>query len=220
MSAEFVAGAEATARACLVDLRTSLIVRPAKPEDAATIANLVRELAVYERLEQFATATQDDFLQHLFGPEDAVTIANLVRELAVYERLEQFATATQDDFLQHLFGPRPFAEAIMAEIEGESVGFALFFTTFSTFRGQPGLYLEDIYVKPEQRGRGVGKALLARIAKLAIDRGLGRLEWAVLTWNSPAIGFYAKLGAHPLNDWTTYRLSDGPLTELAALARP
>jgi GNAT superfamily N-acetyltransferase len=183
MSAEFTAGAGTTARACSADSGTSVVVRPARPEDSATIANLVRELAVYERLEQFARATQDDFLQHLFGP-------------------------------------RPYAEAIMAEVGGEPVGFALFFATFSTFRGQPGLYLEDIYVKPAQRGRGIGKALLVTLAKLAIDRGLGRLEWAVLNWNSPAIGFYDKLGARPLNDWTTYRLSDGALAELAALSRP
>ncbi len=151
-------------------------------------------------------------------PEDAGTIVNLVRELAVYEKLEQFAIATADDFLEHLFGPRPYAEAIVAEADGKSVGFALFFPTFSTFRGQPGVYLEDIYVKPEYRGHGIGKALLARIARLAIDRGLGRLEWAVLNWNSPAIGFYRVLGARSLDDWTTYRLSDGPLAELAALA--
>ncbi len=151
-------------------------------------------------------------------PDDSATIANLVYELAVYEKLEQYARATPDDFRQHLFGPRPYAEAIMAEVDGEPVGFALFFPTFSTFRGQPGFYLEDIYVRPAHRGRGIGKALLAALAKLAIDRGLGRLEWAVLNWNSPAIGFYQRLGARPLGDWTTYRLSDAPLTALAALA--
>ncbi len=122
------------------------------------------------------------------------------------------------DFHRHLFGPRPYAEAILAEIDGEAVGFALFFPTFSTFRGQPGLYLEDLYVKPAYRGRGIGKALLATLAKLAIDRGLGRLEWAVLNWNSPAIEFYRSLGAGPLDEWTTYRLCDGPLAELAARA--
>ncbi len=149
---------------------------------------------------------------------DAGTIANLVHELAVYEKLEEFARATAEDFHRHLFGPRPYAEAILAEIDGEAVGFALFFPTFSTFRGQPGLYLEDIYVKPSHRGRGIGKALLATLAKLAIDRGLGRLEWAVLNCNSPAIEFYRSLGAGPLDEWTTYRLCDGPLAELAAQA--
>ena len=126
-------------------------------------------------------------------PADAATIANLVYELAVYEKLEPFARATPDDFRHHLFGPRPYAEAIVAEIDGEPVGFALFFPTFSSFRGQPGLYLEDVYVRPVHRGRGIGKALLAKLAKLAMDRGLGRLEWAVLNWNSPAIGFYRSL---------------------------
>lgn len=151
-------------------------------------------------------------------PDDAATIANLVYELAVYEKLEQFARATGDNFRHNLFGPRPYAEAIVAEIDGELVGFALFFPTFSTFRGQPGLYLEDLYVRPVHRGRGIGKALLATLARLARDRGLGRLEWAVLNWNSPAIGFYRSLGARPMDEWTVYRIDDGPLAELAALA--
>jgi GNAT superfamily N-acetyltransferase len=163
-------------------------------------------------------AAQPAFSIRWARPDDAATLANLVYELAVYEKLEQFARATPDDFRQHLFGPRPCAEALVAEIDEEPVGFALFFPTFSTFRGQPGLYLEDIYVKPVQRGRGVGKTLLATVAKIAVDRGLGRLEWAVLNWNSPAIGFYHSLGARPLDDWTTYRLSDGPLAELAEAA--
>ncbi len=168
--------------------------------------------------EDAETGQQRSFSIRPARPDDATAIANLVYELAVYEKLEQFAMATPDDFQRHLFGARPYAEAIMAEVDGKPVGFALFFHTFSTFRGQPGLYLEDIYVKPEHRGRGIGKTLLATIAKLALDRGLGRLEWAVLNWNSPAIGFYQGLGAEPLDDWTTYRLSDGPLTKLAAQA--
>ncbi len=167
---------------------------------------------------EFAGRTPPAFSIRPARAEDAATIANLVYELAVYEKLEQFARATPEDFRQHLFGPRPYAEAMVAEIDGEPVGFALFFPTFSTFRGQPGLYLEDIYVRPVHRGRGIGKALLARLAKLALDRGLGRLEWAVLNWNSPAIGFYRGLGARPLEDWTTYRIIDGPLAELAVLA--
>jgi GNAT superfamily N-acetyltransferase len=167
---------------------------------------------------EFAVGTQAAFSIRPARPEDAATIANLVYELAVYEKLEQFARATADDFRQHLFGPRPYAEAIVAEIDEEPVGFALFFPTFSTFRGQPGFYLEDIYVRPAHRGRGIGKALLTTVAKIAMDRGLGRLEWAVLNWNSPAIGFYRGLGAQPLEDWTTYRINDGPLAELAARA--
>jgi len=167
---------------------------------------------------EFAVGTQPAFSIRPARPEDAATIANLVYELAVYEKLEQYARATPEDFRDHLFGPRPYAEAMVAEIYGEQVGFALFFPTFSTFRGQPGLYLEDVYVRPVHRGRGIGKALLATVAKIAMDRGLGRLEWAVLNWNSPAIGFYHGLGARPLDDWTTYRINDGPLAELAALA--
>ncbi len=165
-----------------------------------------------------AVESQPAFSIRPARPEDAATIANLVYELAVYEKLEQFARATPDDFRQHLFGPRPYAEAIVAEIDEEPVGFALFFPTFSTFRGQPGLYLEDIYVRPVHRGRGIGKALLTTVAKIAMDCGLGRLEWAVLNWNSPAIRFYRGLGARPLDDWTAYRINDGPLAELAAQA--
>ena len=166
----------------------------------------------------FAAGYQQDYAIRPATPDDTATIANLVYELAVYEKLEEFARATADDFHRHLFGPRPHAEAIMAEVDGKAVAFALFFPTFSTFRGQPGLYLEDVYVQPAYRGRGIGKALLATLAKIAIDRGLGRLEWAVLNWNSPAIQFYRSLGAGPLDEWTTYRLCDGPLAELAAQA--
>jgi GNAT superfamily N-acetyltransferase len=147
--------------------------------------------------------------------EDCGTIANLVFELAVYERLEQFARATADDFRDHLFGPRPCAEVVLAEIGGDPVGFALAFTTFSTFRGKPGLYLEDIFVRSQYRGRGIGKALMATVARLARERGFARLEWAVLDWNAPAIGFYRSLGAQPMDQWTNFRLEDGPLERLA-----
>jgi GNAT superfamily N-acetyltransferase len=151
-------------------------------------------------------------------PEDAETLANLIRELAVYEKLEAFAQATPAALRQHLFGPRPYAEAIMAEVERETAGFALFFPTFSTFRGQPSLYLEDLFVRPEYRGRGLGKALLATAAKIAVARGCGRLEWSVLDWNAPAIGFYRSLGAQPLEDWTVYRITGAALKRLAAVA--
>jgi GNAT superfamily N-acetyltransferase len=152
-------------------------------------------------------------------PDDCVTIANLVRELAVYEKLEQYAKATADHFRANLFGPRPFAEAFMAEVDGVAAGFALGFPTFSTFRGQPGFYLEDIFVRPEHRGRGIGKALLATMARLARERGYGRLEWSVLDWNAPAIGFYRALGALPLDEWTVYRIDDLPLDRLASQAQ-
>ena len=116
---------------------------------------------------------------------------------------------------EHLFGPRPFAEALIAEADGGTVGFALFFHTYSTFRGQPSLYIEDIFVRPAFRGRGIGKAMLARLARLAVDRGCGRLEWAVLDWNAPSIAFYRSLGARPMVEWTIYRLDESSLKELA-----
>jgi GNAT superfamily N-acetyltransferase len=152
-------------------------------------------------------------------PDDMEVVANLVRELAVYERLEDHAKATPDDFRRHLFGPRPAAEAAIAEVDGQPIGFALWFTTFSTFRGQPGIYLEDVFVRPRYRGQGIGKAMLAMLARLAVERGYGRLEWSVLNWNEPAIGFYCSLGARPMDEWTVYRLYDEPLTQLAAMGR-
>ena len=150
-------------------------------------------------------------------PDDCETLATLIRELAVYEKLEGEAKATAADLERNLFGPRPFAEALIAESGGGPVGFALFFPTFSTFRGQPGLYLEDLFVRPDHRGRGIGKGLLARLAALALERGCGRLEWAVLDWNEPSIGFYRSLGALPMDDWTVYRVADAPLEWLARL---
>ena len=117
--------------------------------------------------------------------------------------------------LYHLFGERPYAETLIAEEDGEPVGFALFFHTFSTFLGQPGLYLEDLFVVPERRGGGTGRALLQRLAKVAVDRGCGRLEWAVLNWNQDAIRFYERLGAKPNSEWTVYRLTGEPLHALA-----
>jgi GNAT superfamily N-acetyltransferase len=150
-------------------------------------------------------------------PEDAELLVNLVHELAVYEKLEQYAQATADDFRRHLFGPRPVAEAALAEVAGEPAGFALWFATFSTFRGQPGLYLEDIFVRPDYRGHGIGKALLATVARLAVERGCGAMNWSVLDWNTPAIGFYRSLGARPLDNWIGYRIDGEPLRRLAAL---
>jgi GNAT superfamily N-acetyltransferase len=150
-------------------------------------------------------------------PGDMDVMANLVRELAVYERLEAHAKATPEDFRRNLFGRRPSAEAALVEVAGEAVGFALWFTTFSTFRGQPCLYLEDLFVRPDYRGRGIGKALLAMLARLVTERGCGKLEWSVLNWNKPAIGFYRSLGARPMDEWTVYRLDGEPLHRLAAL---
>ncbi len=150
-------------------------------------------------------------------PDDMDVLANLVRELAVYEKLEEHARATPDDFRRHLFGPRPAAEAAIVEVAGEPVGFALWFTTFSTFRGQPGIHLEDLFVRPQYRGKGIGKALLAHLARLAIERGGGWMGWSVLNWNEPSIGFYHSLGAWPMKEWTTYRLDGEPLRRLAAI---
>ncbi|GAC1467650.1 MAG: GNAT family N-acetyltransferase [Isosphaeraceae bacterium] len=148
---------------------------------------------------------------------DSLTLVNLVRELAVYERLESSAIATPEAFQQHLFGPDRAAEALLAIVDGEAVGFALFFSTFSTFRGKPGLYLEDLFVRPAYRGFGLGKGLLSSVAQRAVESGCGRLEWAVLDWNAPAIAFYKAAGARPLDDWTVYRVDEQRLMDLANL---
>ncbi len=148
-------------------------------------------------------------------PDDSAAIATLIRELAAYERLEHEAQATADDLRRHLFGERPAAEALIAEVDGQAIGFALYFTNFSTFRGRPGLYLEDLFVRPEHRGRGIGRGLLASVARLAVARGCARVEWAVLDWNEPSIGFYRSLGARPMDEWTVFRLADEPLARLA-----
>jgi ribosomal protein S18 acetylase RimI-like enzyme len=152
------------------------------------------------------------------GLDDAETLVALVRELAIYENMEECAKATPEAFRVHLFGPRPSAEAFLAEVGAEPAGFAIVFQTFSTFRGELVLYLEDIFVKTEYRGRGIGKALLANVARIAIERGCSRVDWVVLKWNEPAIRFYRGLGARPLDDWTIYRIDDEPLSQLAALA--
>lgn len=151
-------------------------------------------------------------------PGDAEAIVGLIRELAVYERLEHQAEATADGIRAHLFGSHPVAEALLAEGGGTDgpIGFALFHGTFSTFQGKPGLHLEDLFVKPEHRGLGIGKTLLAEVARIAVDRGCGRLDWIVLNWNAPSIGFYRSLGAEPLDDWTSYRLDGDRLLDVAS----
>ena len=151
-------------------------------------------------------------------PDDVGLILDLIHELAVYEKLSDQAVATPEDMTANLFGPRPFAEVLIGELDGQPQGFALFFPTFSTFLGKPGIYLEDLYVREQARSSGLGKALLARLAHLAVERGCGRLEWAVLDWNEPALGFYRRLGARAQDDWTTYRLSGAALGELAKQA--
>ncbi|HTL92741.1 MAG TPA: GNAT family N-acetyltransferase [Steroidobacteraceae bacterium] len=148
--------------------------------------------------------------------EDEVgVVLGFIRELAVYEHLEHQVVATEDGLRQSLFGPRPYAEVVLACVQGEPVGFALFFHNFSTFLGRPGIYLEDLFVRPEMRGGGVGRRLLEWLAALAVERGCGRLEWAVLDWNAPSIGFYRSLGAVAMDEWTVFRLTGDALTKLA-----
>jgi GNAT superfamily N-acetyltransferase len=153
-------------------------------------------------------------------PPDVPTIVELIRSLAVYERLADECRPDADLLSQHLFGQHPVIEVLIAETEGAAAGFALFFHNYSTFLTKPGLYLEDLFVKPELRGRGIGRALLARLAELAVSRGCGRLEWSVLKWNEPAIGFYERLGAVRLDDWSVYRLSGSALANLGGVTFP
>jgi GNAT superfamily N-acetyltransferase len=148
-------------------------------------------------------------------PEDVGTLVALVRELAEFERLLHEVRVTPEDLRSHLFGPRPYCEAALVWVGGEAAGFALWFHNYSTFMGRPGLYLEDLYVRPVFRGQGYGEALLAHLAGLAVARGSARLEWSVLDWNQRAIGFYTKLGAVPMDDWTVYRVTGDELASLA-----
>jgi GNAT superfamily N-acetyltransferase len=146
--------------------------------------------------------------------EDAPVILELIRALADYEKLSGACTATEEQIRQTLFGARPAAEALLASDGAETVGFAVFFTNYSTFLAKPGIYLEDLFVKPHARGKGIGKALLAQIARLAVERGCGRVEWSVLDWNTPSIRFYESLGAVAMNEWTVYRLTGESLAKL------
>jgi GNAT superfamily N-acetyltransferase len=150
-------------------------------------------------------------------PADLPAIVALIRELADFEQLSHLVVVTPESLQPHLFGPRPAAEAVVAELDGAVVAFALFFTNFSTFLGRPGLYLEDLYVRPDFRGRGIGRALLQHLGALAVERGCGRFEWSVLDWNTNAIAFYEKMGATVMPDWRICRVT-GPA--LAAFARP
>ena len=146
---------------------------------------------------------------------DVPVILAFVRELAEYERLADAVVADAAAFETALFGPRPDAEVVIAEVDGEAAGFALFFHSFSTFLGQPGLYLEDLFVYPRYRGLGLGKRLMVHLARLAVERGCGRFEWSVLDWNTPAIDFYRRLGATGMDEWTVQRVSGEALRALA-----
>jgi GNAT superfamily N-acetyltransferase len=146
--------------------------------------------------------------------DDAPLILAFIWELAAYEKLAHEVVATEDSIRASLFGETPYAFALIAELDGDPVGFALYFHNYSTFLGRPGIYLEDLFVRPEARRHGVGRALLRTLATIAVRRGFGRLEWAVLDWNEDAIRFYRTLGAKPCDDWTTYRLEGDALSRL------
>ena len=149
-------------------------------------------------------------------PSDLPLIAELIRALADYEKLAHEVRFDEAKLGEKLFGPRPYAEVLIGEIGGEAQGFALFFHNFSTFEGRPGIYLEDLFVRPEARGSGLGKALLAHLAKLCTERDCARLEWSVLDWNAPSIGFYKSLGARMMDEWTVMRVDGDALAALAA----
>ncbi|NEQ44110.1 MAG: GNAT family N-acetyltransferase [Leptolyngbya sp. SIOISBB] len=148
-------------------------------------------------------------------PQDLEAIHRLIMALAEYEKLGHEVTGSVEDLAQHLFGDRPYAEALLAQVDDESVGFALFFHNYSTFLMQPGIYLEDLFVLPDYRGQGIGKALLRSVGQLAVERGCGRLEWNVLDWNSPAIAFYERMGAEIKPEWQLCRVTGDALQDFA-----
>lgn len=151
--------------------------------------------------------------------QDVPLLLELIRALAAYERMSDEVVATEARLHDTLFGPTPCAEAVIARVEGEATGFALWFHNYSTFLAQPGLYLEDLFVLPDWRGRGIGRALLGHLAGVAVTRGCGRMEWSVLNWNEPAIRVYEKAGAMPMDAWTVYRLTGDALRALATPTR-
>jgi GNAT superfamily N-acetyltransferase len=160
--------------------------------------------------------TQPDVRIERATERDVPVILGMIRALAEYERMSDQVTATEVGLRDALFGTRPGAEVLIAYVENRPAGFALFFHNFSTFLGRRGLYLEDLFVIPERRGGGVGQRLLEELARIAVERGCGRFEWSVLDWNEPAIGFYKRLGAQPMNEWTIFRLTGERLHRLAA----
>ena len=168
---------------------------------------------------EIATAI-DGFTLRTANTADAATVLAFIRELAEYERLAHEVVATEELLRQNLFGGRPVAEVILGCERGEPVGFALFFHTFSTFLGRPGIYLEDLFVRPSHRGRGYGEVLLSFLGRLAIERGCGRLEWSVLDWNEPALRFYRRLGAVGMEEWTVHRVAGDALRALAGRFAP
>ncbi len=148
--------------------------------------------------------------------DDVSVILQMIRGLADYEKLSHLVEATEEKLRETLFGDRPGAEVLLGFLDGNCEGFALFFPNYSTFLAKPGIYLEDLYVNPGARGKGLGLALLRELARLAVERGSGRVEWSVLDWNEPSIGFYKKLGAVPMDEWTVFRLTGEALTKLGS----
>lgn len=167
-------------------------------------------------MEMIATALPDFVLREARA-EDCGLILAFIRELAEYEKLSHEVVATEEVLRETLFGEHPRGEVVIGEFQGKPVGYALFFHNFSTFTGRPGIYLEDIYVKPEMRGRGYGKCLLTYVARLAVERKCTRMEWSVLDWNEPSIQFYRSLGAVAMDEWTVQRLAGSALDEVAAM---
>jgi GNAT superfamily N-acetyltransferase len=164
--------------------------------------------------------TQPTFRIERATERDVPLILRLITGLAEYEKLAHEMTATEEGLRQTLFGPRPAAEVVIGYAGDEPAGFALFFPNYSTFLGQPGLFLEDLFVRPEWRGHGFGRALITHLAKLAVERGCGRLEWTVLDWNEPAIGFYKSLGAKLMDGWSIFRVTGDALQDLASRSDP
>ena len=149
--------------------------------------------------------------------DDSALILSLIRELAEFEKLLHEVQASEETLSEHLFGTQPRAEVLIAEADGQAIGFALYFHNFSTFLGKPGLYLEDLYIRPAFRGRGYGRSIMQALARIAVDRGCGRFEWWVLDWNHPAVEFYRSLGAEAMSDWTVQRVSGTALLALATV---
>lgn len=168
---------------------------------------------------RFSTPVPDLYLRHA-ARADVPVLLGLIRELAEFERLLELVSADEATLAGELFGERPVAEAVLAELKGEPVGFAVFFHNFSTFLGRRGLYLEDLYVKPAARGVGVGRWLIAFVAKIALDRKCGRFEWSVLDWNTHALDFYRALGAVAMDEWTVQRVTGAALERLGGHAFP
>lgn len=191
-----------------LDYRWASGVEPGTPAAVGSVEHHIDPSAM--------PANTEKILLRPAAPSDVPLILQLIQELADYEKLRHEAIATEGLLQEHLFGPSPSAEVLIAEWDHAPAGFALYFRTFSTFLGRPGIYLEDLYVRPQYRGNGLGRSLLVHLAKVAVARGYGRVEWAVLNWNAPSIGFYQSLGATPLDEWTGYRLTGDALVQLAA----